>query len=217
MRAFPLMMALAVAATCLAQDEPLAPPDTGETVITDTIPDSLLPGTSHVDTSGSPRFGADTILFTPPVVDGEASVTDTINFERHLRQNPTAALVKSLAIPGWGQVGNGRYVKAAIFVGLDIWFIGEAIHYGRQASDFKKQYDAATSPDLRNDYYSLYADRRQERNKYFFFLGLSTLVGMFDAYVDAHLSGSPVGRDRAIAFDIGPAESGMLASLRYRF
>lgn len=212
MRFFVLLFIVAASATCWAQETPLAPPDTGDTVITDTIPDSL-----HVDTVGSTRTSADTILFVPPPVAGESPVTDTINFERRLRQNPTTALFKSLAFPGWGQLGNRRPLKAALFVGLDAWFIGAAIHYHRQASDFLDLYEASTVTATRNAYYDQYSDRRQERNKYFFFLGLATLVGMFDAYVDAHLSGSPVGRDD-IDFGIAPdPKSGVQAYLSFRF
>lgn len=179
--------------------------------------DSLSADTTHIDTTGAPTRGSDTIIFVPPVFPGEKSVTDTVNLETRLRQRPTTALLKSLVIPGWGQVGNGRRLKAGIYAGLQGWFIGAAFHYGGQASDFKELYEASTVDDQRNDYYHLYEDRRQERNKYIFFLGLTTLVSVFDAYVDAHLSGSPADQEKQIGLQIEPIVNGAQASLSFRF
>ncbi|MCH9030779.1 MAG: hypothetical protein IIB00_00765, partial [candidate division Zixibacteria bacterium] len=34
-------------------------------------------------------------------------------------QNPTAALFKSMAVPGWGQVGNKQFIKAGFVIGLE--------------------------------------------------------------------------------------------------
>jgi hypothetical protein len=42
-----------------------------------------------------------------------------------------------MLLPGWGQLGNRRYLKAILFAGLDAWFVGAAIHYGRQAREFR--------------------------------------------------------------------------------
>lgn len=213
-----LLVLLCVVSSALAQ-EPLLPPDTADTARPAPALDTLSSDTLHIDTAGSPRQGSDTILFVPPAAKNEVPVTDTINLERRLRQNPTKALFKSLIIPGWGQVGNGRYLKAAVVVGLDTWFVGAAIHYDRRASELKKKYEAATTRDSRNMYYGAYEDRRQERTKYLFFLGVTTLVSIFDAYVDAHLSGSPIARDeKEISFQVGPElGSGLRAQLSYRF
>jgi hypothetical protein len=134
----------------------------------------------------------DTTLFVP-IIDTtrEATVSDSVNFERHLIQNPTAALFKSLIVPGWGQIGNHRYVKAAFFAGLETWFIIEAVHYAGQANDWKKLYDAASGTDLRNRYHALYRSKYTARSKYIWYAGITTFVSIFDAYVDAHLSGEP--------------------------
>jgi hypothetical protein len=164
--------------------------------------------------------GSDTTLFVPVPGDGDSAlVIDTNNLERHLYQNPTAALFKSLLVPGLGQVGNHRYVKAVIYAGLEGWFIGAAIHYGKQADNFKRKYDATTDVANRNAYHSLYKDRADERSKYVWFAGIATFVSMFDAYVDAHLSGSPMaGRNRK--FEVGVVNDnrgGPAVQLAYRF
>ena len=38
----------------------------------------------------------------------------------------------------------------------------------------------------RNEYYDLYQDRKDERNKFTWFAVITAFVSMFDAYVDAH-------------------------------
>ncbi|MBK7142062.1 MAG: hypothetical protein IPH75_08285 [bacterium] len=179
--------------------------------------DSTLSDTTVVDSSKAPLIQNDTILFVPPVFHGELPVTDSTNLEERLRQRPTTALLKSLAIPGWGQIGNGRVTKAVIFAGLQGWCIGAAIHYGKSASNFKDSYEAATVVSTRNQYYSMFKDRRQERNKYLFFLGLTTLVSVFDAYVDAHLTGSPANRTETIGLELAPTADGMQAAISFRF
>jgi hypothetical protein len=169
----------------------------------------------------------DTIVYVP-TLDSSAAlrVTNPTNFEEHLTQNPTTALFKSMFVPGLGQIGNHRYIKAAAIIGVQTWFVGSAIHYGSQASDYKAKFEATpiTEVTTRNHWHALYADRRSERNKYIWFAGLVTFVSMFDAYVDAHLSGSPEQHKRehpqkeGLSFDFTPpAGTTIGATLAYRF
>ena len=157
----------------------------------------------------------DTLLFRPlPDSSPAVQVRNQINFEKHLTQNPTVALFKSMFVPGLGQVGNRRYVKAIVIAGLETWFIGSAIHYGRQASGFRDQWNEASDAASRNVYYGLYEDRRDERNKFSWFAGITIFVSMFDAYVDAHLSGSPSReRNSRVEWGIVPQENGGVRAL----
>jgi len=165
-------------------------------------------------------IGSDTSLFVPLLNDRDSAlVIDTTNLERHLYQNPTVALFKSMLVPGLGQLGNHRYFKAILFGGLEGWFVSSAIHYGRQARDYRNKYDAATGIETRDQYYALYKNRRDERNKYLWFMGITVFVSMFDAYVDAHLSGSPTsGRGRKVGLDVGSdSRGGTAIRLAVRF
>lgn len=179
--------------------------------------DSFPTDTASVDTTKQPVVKNDTILFVPPVFVGELPVTDTTNLEERLRQNPTSALFRSLLVPGWGQMANGKPVKALLFAGLQGWCIGAVVHYGNSASNFKDEYEASTVTGNRNQYYAMYKDRRQERNKYLFFLGLTTLVSVFDAYVDAHLTGSPAHPEKGVALSLQPQGDGVQGMLAVRF
>jgi hypothetical protein len=142
-------------------------------------------------------------------LDQFTQASDTVDLESHLYQNPTAALFKSALVPGWGQFGNRRYLKGIVFLGLDAWMVVSAIHYGRQASDFYDKFENAETVSARNDYYDLYSDRRDNRNKFTWFAVIISFVSMFDAYVDAHLSGFP-DRERGQDFsvDVMPDEHG---------
>lgn len=165
-------------------------------------------------------FSADTVLFQQEDLLGSTSpVTNMQNFERRLHQNPTAGLFKSMLIPGLGQIGNKKYLKAGVFLALDAWFVGSAIHYGQQAAEFREGYEGATSLEMRNEYYDLYLDRKDQRNKFTWFAVIVAFVSMFDAYADAHLSGYPRLEDSSkVEVVVEPLpEQGVLASIRLTF
>ncbi|HUV30612.1 MAG TPA: DUF5683 domain-containing protein [Acidobacteriota bacterium] len=181
----------------------------------------LLGPPLHADTTDvtAPAL-SDTVIFQPVRDTSRAvQVANPSDFEKHLTQNPTAALFKSMLVPGLGQIGNRRWVKAAVIIGLETWFIGSAVHYGRQAADFRDQWENATGLQTRRILYDLYEDRRDERNKFTWFAGVTIFVSMFDAYVDAHLSGSPGDRrNDQVDWDVAPdGRGGVRALVTYPF
>jgi hypothetical protein len=188
------------------------------------VPDTLAVDTAAVDVEilsadttvadSVPPLPTDTVRYVPSgALDRFLAPTDTVNLEAHLSQNPTTALFKSMVVPGWGQFGNGDIFKGVVFLGLDAWMVGSAIHYGLQASDFKDKFEAATTVSERNEWYSPYEDRRSERNKFTWFAVIVSFVAMFDAYVDAHFSGFPdAGAGEGITFDAGPDSTGGVAA-----
>jgi hypothetical protein len=172
------------------------------------------------DSTKSKKSESDTVLYIPPPDTSlVVPVTDSIDLERHLLQNPTTALFKSMFVPGLGQIGNHRYIKAAAVIGLQAWLVGSIVHYGHRASNYWNQYSSASDTPTRNAYYSLYATERDQRNKFTWFAGILTFVSMFDAYVDAHLSGAPTSKHNR-RFDISLApdlKGGANAQLAVRF
>jgi hypothetical protein len=165
---------------------------------------------------------SDTLLFLPTLDTGAAvQVTDTTQYEQHLTQNPTTALFKSMFVPGLGQIGNRKYIKAGVFIGLEVWFIGAAIHHGQKANHYYNKWEETPIEDFdtKNTYYGLYVDRRDNRNQFIWLAALTIFVSMFDAYVDAHLSGGPSERKSdAVAFDVGPDDNGGVeAAFTYSF
>lgn len=164
----------------------------------------------------------DTILYLPQNIEGTAmGVTDSSDYERRLYQNPTLALFKSMLVPGLGQIGNHQYVKAAAVIGLQTWLISSAVKHGNDASDFRKQFEAAIDPVERNNFYDQYLDSKDERNKFTWFAVIVTFVSMFDAFSDAHLSGFPKEPEETshdIELHFRPAKNeGVYASVTYSF
>jgi len=149
----------------------------------------------------------DTVLFD---IQGQLSntldVTDSVNFEKRLIQTPTKALLKSMLIPGWGQFGNKKPFKALLFAGMDTWMILSAVHHGKKASDLFNQFESTDDLELRRQYYNMYLGRKDQRNKFTWFAVIISFVSMFDAYVDAHLSGYPEvdSNADAVTMDIVP-------------
>jgi hypothetical protein len=166
-------------------------------------------------------IAVDTVLFSPgQTLIGYSAVTDSTNREQKLGQRPMVAMFKSMVLPGWGQYGNRRYIKAVFYLGLEAWMVGGAFHYDKQVSEFRRLFDETSieNTTLRNDYYSLYKDRKDERSKYTWFAVIVAFVSMFDAYVDAHLSGFPRLNDGDLTISIAPTvDRGVIASLSLGF
>ena len=168
------------------------------------------------------NFPNDTIIYKPIGFETSAlAVSDSIDYEKRLIQNPTMALVKSMLVPGLGQVGNRKYFKAAVVVGLQAWLISSAIDHGREASDFKEKFEMSNDKPERNILYDNFLDSKDQRNKFTWFAVIVTFVSMFDAFADAHLSGFPKDKKLAedkLSFKISPLdENGLYASVAVSF
>ncbi|MFH2054649.1 MAG: DUF5683 domain-containing protein [bacterium] len=124
-----------------------------------------------------------------------AQETDTLTLlERQKleqKRSPMGALMRSVAFPGWGQFYNHKYVKSAVVFGAESFFIYKAVHWWRKTEN---QYDLVQSlaADQKAGPFSTYTSYRNRRNDYLWLVSLSVFISMFDAYVDAHLSGFDV-------------------------
>ena len=177
----------------------------GGVAASETVDDSTKTEPESAD-SLAPSQPTEVIMFAPEKSLREfLDVSDSTNTEARLIQNPTAALFKSLVIPGWGQVGNRSYFKAVFYGGLECLLVGAALNYRSQSNDAWDDYSNATDSLERNRLYNIYDDRKTKRNRYTWFAALTIFISMFDAYVDAHLSGFPLkGESQAIELEIGP-------------
>tara|TARA_B100000315_G_scaffold47101_1_gene41877 strand:+ start:1055 stop:1531 length:477 start_codon:yes stop_codon:yes gene_type:complete len=93
-----------------------------------------------------------------------------------VEKSPKKAVLHSL-IPGGGQLYNGKYVKAVILFGAEVFVIYKFI-------ENRDIYNKWTE-----DEYSLSHERyRQKRNKYAWWIGFVYIYGLLDALVDSHLS-----------------------------
>jgi hypothetical protein len=210
-----LLLSWLAGVPALAQDDD----DQPESDTTLNLPDEALP----IDTSlnlPDDALWSDTLLYSPDdALEGYLAVSNPINTELRLTQNPTKAIFKSMLIPGWGQIGNRKYRKAVIYASMQVSWIVLALDYRSQADDFYEQYLTADSMNTKNHFYSLYEEKKNKRNRYYWFAGITTFISMFDAYVDAHLSGFPIVENlKPVELSVGPTRQYDIgASLSYRF
>lgn len=88
-------------------------------------------------------------------------------------KSPNGAMLRSLAVPGWGQWYNGKKFKAVLIAGGEIGLVVDAVVLNQLAARSK-------TADERYFY-------RDNRNLAFWWLAAVILYSMADAYVDAHL------------------------------
>ncbi|NLP12480.1 hypothetical protein GX408_18930 [bacterium] len=101
-------------------------------------------------------------------------------------KSPTGAMLRSLAVPGWGQWYNGKKFKAVLLAGGEIGLAADAVILNQLAARSDHQQDRA--------FY------RDNRSLAIWWLAAVILYAMADAYVDAHLHGF----DESLELSIGP-------------
>jgi len=95
--------------------------------------------------------------------------------EKERSKNPKVAFYYSL-IPGLGQIYNGKWIKSAMIVGLEI----AAYVAWTENRDIYKHFEYKDYPLRKRRYL-------EKRNKYAWWIGFIYVYGMIDAVVDAHL------------------------------
>ncbi len=91
-------------------------------------------------------------------------------------KDPKTAGYLGLVFPGLGQVYNGKYIKAAIIMGLEV---ASYVQF-QENRELYRDYDPTTM-DLRRVQYL------QKRNKFAWWMAILYIYGTLDAIVDAHL------------------------------
>jgi len=103
-------------------------------------------------------------------------------------QSPGTAALKSLVLPGWGQAGNGQWLKSGLFFGAYGGLLAWGVSLNQDKQDAAGSLHAA--PDSLKGYWQSEVDRLEnDRNSKYWFAGAALLLSVVDAYVDAHLRG----------------------------
>lgn len=108
-----------------------------------------------------------------------------------MKKSPMGAILRSLAIPGWGQIYVENYWKAPLFAagcGLLIYFV---LDYNSKYQTYQKQYDEIkeTKPNS-SELFILRSKKefyRDNRDQSAFFLVAVYILAAIDSYVGAHL------------------------------
>ncbi len=113
--------------------------------------------------------------------------TDTAKFE--MKKSSLGAVLRSAIIPGFGQFYNESYWKIPVIWGV-LGYLG--YQWGDRNNLYKQYRDLYNQSLLESDNgNSLYYDRREDykdqRDLLAVFIGLTYLLNLIDAYVDAHL------------------------------
>jgi len=116
--------------------------------------------------------------------------------------SPTGALLRSIVLPGWGQVANGQWLKGGLFFTAYGGFIAWGVSINQDLQDAKGNPDV-TEAEL--------SSLTSSRNAKYWLAGLTLFLSAVDAYVDAHLNHF----DDKIDADVGmlPGEEGPLLGL----
>ncbi len=134
------------------------------------------PGSAQKDRLASPKILSGSVTQTLP----DSVFNDTIKNEKMNKsalRSPGGALLRSLAVPGWGQLYNKKYFKAVVIAGGQGVLLGTAIVEWKRAGDSKKDVD-----------FEGYRIHTNNRNLFLWLYAGATVFSMIDAYVDAHLS-----------------------------
>ncbi len=121
------------------------------------------------------------------------------------RSKPFTVMLRSAAVPGWGQVYNHKYLKAGLVVGGEGLLVFEALQELKrenQAVDRQTAILAAGGDPSGAAYILAGLDQESHRNRKISWIwwGIAAhLLSMADAYVDAHLA--------SFDADFGPPES----------
>jgi len=136
-------------------------------------------------------------------------------------QSPTGKLLRSVAFPGWGQWSNGKKQKAAVYFGIESYFLTKALIWRHRAADRLPIWENSCGPDgCDTKAFNDYNTARDRRNYFYWLTGVTVFVSMFDAYADAYLLSLERTRDKGDDYWGGRAsltpedEIRLLASLK---
>jgi len=148
---------------------------------------------------------------------------------RHWSDQPRFVMARSLLVPGWGQLHNHAWIKAAVVAGVEGLLIGRILDDQRQLDRLLGEVDVArhgSDADLLNALVNEYNDRLDQRLARQWLLGGVVAYALVDAYVDANFRGFDVEfrHDPALPQGApagGPAgggdDWGVRAALRWKF
>lgn len=126
----------------------------------------------------------------------DSTVTDLANSESEIQSNyapltksPTVAMLKTLALPGWGQLYVENYIRAPIFAAAagTLWYFTISNHL--KYKDFQEQMNSIE--DKNSFDYQIVKNKKETANDNrdmaaLYLIGIYT-IAIIDAYVGAHL------------------------------
>ncbi|MBN1448264.1 MAG: hypothetical protein JXA28_10075 [Bacteroidetes bacterium] len=131
-------------------------------------------------------------------------------------KSPLGAVLRSAVLPGWGQFYNESYWKVPIVLGISGWMIYGIISEHQNFLDYRDRYEATITEDNPAGDLRLKRFRefyRDNRDTYGWWLLVTYLLQIADAYVDAALFSFDVSEESSVT--LLPAPAG--AAIQWRF
>ena len=116
-----------------------------------------------------------------------------------MKKSPTTAVLLSAVLPGAGQFYNESYWKIPIIGGLVGYFGYEYFRNNNLYKDYRDEYAASQtelSPNGDLNLKTLREFYRDQRDDFVWYFLIVYVVGMVDAYVDAHLFDFDVNEEK---------------------
>ncbi len=92
-------------------------------------------------------------------------------------------MLRSLALPGWGQFYNREPVKGLIYGTCELSLLAALLYNHHEAQNARDMY-SETGLQYWEDQYDVHSDLRRD---FIWYSAGAWLLGMLDAYVDAYL------------------------------
>lgn len=133
---------------------------------------------------------------------------------------PRWVMLRSLAVPGWGQLHNGSWLKAAGVAVGEVWLGYQVIDDQRKLRQLNEAVELAQAAgddalqEQRVNEYNARLDHSVSRQ---WLLGGVVAYALLDAYIDAHFRNFKMDFEIDPALPDGPSESGVRVSLRGNF
>ncbi len=133
---------------------------------------------------------------------------------------PRWVMLRSLVIPGWGQLHNRSWLKAAAVAGLETWMGSRLLEDERELENLLREAEALLGVDEPRyleavGRYNSLLDQTVGRR---WLMGFIVTYALLDAYVDAHFIHFQLdrGRDPALPEGVEPPSGGRVG-LRWTF
>ena len=108
-----------------------------------------------------------------------------------MQKSPWGAVLRSAIIPGWGQFYTKSYWKIPVIWGVGAWLIYEWNQSNRNIKYYKDFYNSTNN----TQYLGLSNAYQDQRDLFSIYIGLTYLLNLVDAYVDAQLFDFSVSPD----------------------
>src|ERR1035437_3168935 len=104
-----------------------------------------------------------------------------------MQKSAWGAVLRSAVAPGWGQIYNRSYWKAPIVWGIGAWLVYNWIQNNKNYNTYKNLFLQSSSDNPNDPNYVYRNFYRDQRDLFTIYMGITYLLQLVDAYVDAHL------------------------------